>query len=384
VTRHFASALSEHPVTAHAVGEVTGQILDAVGPAPDLVTLFVTPPHAGALEDAAAAVRTLLEPGVLIGCAAVSVVGDGREVEEAPAVALWAGNIGPALAVRLTAAMTPDGPALHGWPETLDFEPSALVLLGDPFSFPVEVLFEHLTARHPGLAVLGGNASAARGPGGNRLALDGHVVTDGAVGVLIGGGVEVTALVSQGCRPIGQPLVVTRAEGNALYELGGRPAYERLVDLCRNELDDEDIRLVNHGLHVGLVIDEHKLEFGRGDFLVRNVIGADAEHGVIGVNDMVEVGTTVQYHVRDAATADEDLREMLAGVEADAALLFTCNGRGIRLFGAPDHDAALLAEALDDAPTAGFFAAGEFGPVGGRNFVHGFTASVALFQGGVG
>jgi small ligand-binding sensory domain FIST len=188
-----------------------------VGPAPDVVTLCVTPPHAGALEDAAAAVRAVLEPGVLIGCAAVSVVGDGREVEEAPAVALWAGRVGPAQAVRLTATMTADGPALHGWPERPDFEPSALLLLGDPFSFPAELLFEHVAARHPGLPVLGGNASAARGPGGNRLALDGRVVTDGAVGVLVGGGVEVHALVSQGCRPIGQPLVVTRAEGNALY-----------------------------------------------------------------------------------------------------------------------------------------------------------------------
>jgi small ligand-binding sensory domain FIST len=210
------------------------------------------------------------------------------------------------------------------------------------------------------------------------------VHTDGAVGVLLGGGVRVETIVSQGCRPIGQPLVVTRAEGNAIYELAGRPAYERLVDLCRDELDEEGVRLVNRGLHMGLVIDEHKADFGRGDFLVRNVIGADSEHGVIGVNDEIPVGTTVQYHVRDAATADEDLREMLAGADAEAALLFTCNGRGIRLFGEADHDAQVLAEALDDAPVAGFFAAGEFGPVGGRNFLHGFTASVALFKGGNG
>jgi small ligand-binding sensory domain FIST len=150
--------------------------------------------------------------------------------------------------------------------------------------------------------------------------------------------------------------------------------------MANTSLDEADLRLVNQGLHMGLVIDEHKVDFGRGDFLVRNVIGADVEHGVIAVNDLVEVGTTVQYHVRDAATADEDLREMLDGRTAEAALVFTCNGRGIRLFGHPHHDATVVAEALDDPATAGFFAAGEFGPVGGRNFVHGFTASVALFS----
>jgi small ligand-binding sensory domain FIST len=227
---------------------------------------------------------------------------------------------------------------------------------------------------------MGGMASAARGPGGNHLVLNGQVFTDGAVGVLLGGGADVRAVVSQGCRPIGQPYVVTRAERNTVYELGGQPAYQRLVDMASTSLDEHDLRLVNRGLHMGLVIDEHKADFGRGDFLVRNVIGADVEHGVIAVNDIVDVGTTVQYHVRDAATADEDLREMLAGRDAEAALVFTCNGRGIRLFGRPHHDAAVVAEALDDPATAGFFAAGEFGPVGGRNFVHGFTASVALFR----
>jgi small ligand-binding sensory domain FIST len=171
---------------------------------------------------------------------------------------------------------------------------------------------------------------------------------------------------------------VTRSERNVVYELGGRPAVERLVG---GGLDEEDVRLVNQGLHLGLVIDEHRVDFGPGDFLVRNVIGADQENGAIAVGEVVDVGTTVQYHVRDATTADEDLHRLLvAAAPARAALLFTCNGRGSRLFGAPDHDAVMLDEVLDGAPVAGLFAAGEFGPVGGRNFVHGFTASVALFD----
>ena len=129
----------------------------------------------------------------------------------------------------------------------------------------------------------------------------------------------------------------------------------------------------------GRVIDEHRETFGRGDFLVRNVIGGDQEIGALAVNDTIEVGTTVQFHLRDAVCADEDLRELVAGRRAEAALLFTCNGRGTRLFRRPDHDAEVVSDALDDAPVAGFFAAGEFGPVGGYNFLHGFTASLALF-----
>jgi small ligand-binding sensory domain FIST len=224
-------------------------------------------------------------------------------------------------------------------------------------------------------------ASAARGPGGNRLVLDGSIRMGGAVGALLGPGVELASIVSQGCRPVGHPLAVTRAEGNVVYELGGQPALERLIELARRELAERDVAVINEGgLHLGRVIDEHKAEFGRGDFLVRNVIGADREAGAIAVNDTVELGTTVQFHLRDAVAADEDLRALLDGQHADAALMFTCNGRGTRLFGTPHHDASTLADIVGEIPMAGFFAAGELGPVGGRNFLHGFTASIALLQ----
>jgi small ligand-binding sensory domain FIST len=375
----FAAALSQHPVPATAVGEVVGQVLEQLGSAPDLAVVFVTPPHAGALEDAAAAIAEVLRPGTLIGCAAVSVVGTGREVEQSAGVSLWAGRFGPVAPVRLTAFREGGEFTFDGWPESVPFEPSALLLLADPFSFPVQALYEDLTARHPGLRVIGGNASAAVGAGGNRLVLDRHVHSSGAVGALLGPGVEVESVVSQGCRPIGRPYIVTRAERNYVLELAGSPALERLVQMTADGMTEEEIDLIDRGLHLGQVIDERKLDFERGDFLVRNVLGADQANGAIAVDDVVPVGATVQFHVRDAATADEDLRQLLAGREADAALMFTCNGRGMHLFGTPDHDAKVLDERVG-VPAAGFFAAGEFGPVGGRNFVHGFTASIALFR----
>ena len=375
----FTAALSEHPVPATAVGEVAGQVLEKLGAAPDLAVLFVTPPHAGALEDAATALSDVLRPGTLIGCAAVSVVGTGREVERQPAVSLWAGRFGPVEPVRLSAIRTGEGFTFDGWPDETPFEPSALLLLADPFTFPVQELYDELGRRHPGLRVVGGNASAAAGPGGNRLVLDRTVHTSGAVGALLGPGVEIDTVVSQGCRPIGRPYIVTKAERNYVLELAGSPALERLVQMTTEGMPEEDIDLIDHGLHLGQVIDESKLDYERGDFLVRNVLGADQANGAIAVDDLVPVGATVQFHVRDAASADEDLRQLLAGREADAALMFTCNGRGIHLFGTPDHDAMVLDERIG-VPVAGFFAAGEFGPVGGRNFVHGFTASIALFR----
>jgi small ligand-binding sensory domain FIST len=380
----FAAAISTHPVTAHAVGEVAGQVLEEIGPHPDLALLFVTRPHAGALEDAAAAVRQVLSPTVLLGCAAESVVGPGLEVENAPAVSLWAAILGPVVPVRLAAepAQGPqeEAPHLSGWPDTVPFEPQGLILIGDPYTFAVDTLFAEVAERLPGLPVLGGMASAALGPGGNRLAIDGRIYTTGAVGALIGPGTRMSTVVSQGCRPIGRPLVVTRSERNVVYELAGQPALERLLEMARAGMSERDIALINQGLHLGLVIDEHKADFGRGDFLVRNVMGADRSNGAIAVGDVVDVGTTVQFHVRDADAADEDLRELLALRRADGALLFTCNGRGSRLFAEPNHDAGVVGEALDDPPVAGFFAAGELGPVGGRNFMHGFTASLALFE----
>jgi len=176
-------------------------------------------------------------------------------------------------------------------------------------------------------------------------------------------------------------LVVTKAEHNVIIEVAGRPALERLVAQAHRSLSEQEVSLLEMGgLHVGRVIDEHREHFERGDFLVRNVIGADRELGALAVSDVVPVGTTVQFHLRDAHTADEDLHLMLDGRQADGALVFTCNGRGMRMFEEPHHDVGVLADRLGPLPTAGFFAAGEIGPVGGRNFLHGFTASVALLR----
>lgn len=376
-----AAALSEHPLATHAVGECAGQLLESAGPSPLLVAAFVTGPQLGAIDDIVAATRAILDPRLVIGCGAVSVLGGSREVEDHAALTLlglWGGPADAARPVRLASRAGGAGPELAGV-EALAGAGGTLVLVADPFSFPVEQLLDDLAVRAPGLSVVGGFASAARRPGGNRLVLDGALHDDGAVGALLPPTVGVTTVVSQGCRPIGEPMTVTRSERNVLYELAGRPALDRLLEVV-DGLDEADRALAAAGLHVGRVIDEHRADFGRGDFLVRGVLGADRAVGAVAVGDEVEVGSTVQFQVRDAASADEDLRSLMAGRRAQGALAFTCTGRGAALFGSPDHDALVISEALPGAAVGGMFCAGELGPVGGRNFVHTFTASVALFD----
>lgn len=375
----FAAAVSQHPIPTQAVGEVLGEVLDQLeGERADLVVTFVSPHHAGALEDIAPAVRRLLEPQVLLGGTAVTVVAGERELEGEPAVSVFAARLPDArlTPTLLRAEQTADGAAITGWPELAE-PPSTLLLFADPFTFPVDALLARLDQDLPDLQVIGGMASAAPRPGGNRLVLDESVVDSGAVGVFVDG-VPVRTIVAQGCRPIGDPFTVTRAERNRIEQLGGQTPLARLHQLAAN-VSEEERQLLQHGLHLGVVVDEHAVDFTRGDFLVRNILGADQQSGALVVGDEVTVGQTVQFHVRDADAADEDLREMLTGVEASAALLFTCNGRGQHLFGVPDHDAGLVAKMLGPIPVTGAFCAGEIGPVGGRNFVHGFTASLALF-----
>ena len=375
----YAAALSANPDASAAAADAADRVADSIGTTPDAAVLFATTPHRDAIAEIATVVRERLAPSTLIGASAVSVVGGGLEIEEGSAVSLWAGSVGAVRPVRMTVVHDGDGRRFEGVDLDRMGDAHSLILLPDPFTFPVNELIDLMADPLPGLVMIGGLASAAHRPGDNRLVLDGDVFDHGAVGLLVAGGTRITTVVSQGCRPIGRPLVVTRSEGNEILELAGRSAYEQLARLIGG-LSDRDRDLASSGLHIGRVIDEHKTDFERGDFLIRGVLGADRTTGGLVVGDVIPVGATVQLQVRDAESADEDLRQLMTGQEADGALLFTCNGRGSHLFNTPHHDAGLVSQALDDAPLGGMFCAGEIGPIGGRSFVHGYTASLALFH----
>jgi small ligand-binding sensory domain FIST len=259
-------------------------------------------------------------------------------------------------------------------------------MLADPYSLPADAVLADLAAEAPGVPVLGGLSSARTFDGTAALFLDQTVLEQGAVGVRLTG-VEMLPCVSQGAAPLGREMTITAADGNVIYELAGRPALETIEQVIA-ELSVPKRALVAAGLLVGIVIDGGKPEYEQGDFLVRGVLGADPETGAVAVGAQVQAGQVVRLHARDGRSADQDLRRelrlrtMAIGDRPPAgALVFSCNGRGQAMFGHSDHDATTLADLLGGAPSAGFFAAGEIGPVGGRSFLHGFTATVAIFPG---
>lgn len=380
----FAAALSRHPDTASAIGEVLGEVIDHLGTTPDLAVLFAGATHVPSLDAAAATVQTLLDPSAFIGCSASGVVGGAEGVEHGPSIVLWAGrwassgSLAPAH-VRALPVGAGSGPAGAGWTfEGLDERPTGtLLMLADPYTFPVDAFYSELSRIAPGTRVIGGLASAGRAAGDNRLVIGGRVARQGAVAIALPDRAISRIVVSQGCRPVGRPFTVTRSERNFLLELAGRPALQQVTELL-NELDEDDRRLAAQGLHCGIVVNESKLDFDRGDFLIRGVLGADRNHQAVAVGDFVPVGATVQFQVRDSLSAGEDLDALLGDATEHAALLFTCNGRGAAMFGDSHHDARRVSDRVGRA-VAGMFCAGELGPIGARNALHGFTASVALF-----
>ncbi len=378
-----ASGLSTHPDPAVAAGEAIGAVVEQIGTDPDLVTIFVSGSTIASLDDILDAAQALLSPHVLVGCSAAGVLGGSEEVETGTGLVVWAGRVpedydrSSLQPVRLEAPAEGAGgvaSTILGMPSLSD--DSALLLLADPFSFPADRFLEELASVAPGVPVIGGLASAGRAPGENRLVVNGTVHSSGAVGVVLPAEL-IQLTVSQGCRPIGKPWVVTKGHGNLIVELAGRPALQRVREMI-DELEPEDRALAAQGFHAGFVANEQRERFHTGDFLIRGVMGADRETGAVAVGANVTVGQVVQFQVRDAISASGELRRLLPP-EAEGALVFTCNGRGSHLFAEPSHDAAMIEE-LARGGVAGMFCAGELGPVGTANTLHGFTASVLWWR----
>ncbi|NOS79701.1 MAG: hypothetical protein HOP35_17355 [Nitrospira sp.] len=385
-TFHFVSAVSRNPDTEAAARDLVDEVrakLDGV--TPDLAFVFFSSHHVPRAELLAETVSDVLGARVSLGCSGEGVIAGAEELETSPAVTLWTACLpGVTLTpVRLSFSQTQDQFSLPGWPES-DGQESTFLLLADPFSTPMQDVLSLLEERYPGAAAIGGLAGGGQDAGENRLFLGRQTFESGLVGVRISGPIEVRPVISQGCRPIGERYVVTKAEHNLVHEMGGTPALTRLQAVFES-LGGDDRRRAHRALHVGIVIDEHRNRFERGDFLVRNLVGADQTTGAVAIGDVVQEGQTVQFHLRDAKSASEDLHLLLAADRSRhsnaplGALVFSCCGRGQGLFGRPHHDSGVLTERLGQIPVAGFFAQGEIGPVGGRNFLHGYTASMALF-----
>jgi len=383
----FAASVTDSADARRALDELLPPLEMSITPGlTDLLLLFFTAHFEDELPEIVREVRAKFPNAALIGCSAEGTIGVDRELERVPSISLLAAML-PGVEIRPFHIQQEQLESVHSawdWERLVGVAPEsrpAFVAFGDPFRTNIHSFIEGINENFKDSALVGGVASAGREPGQNRLILHDEILSDGIVGTALTGNFSLRTIVSQGCRPIGRPLVITRGNRNIILELGGKPALEQLHQVLVN-LSEEDEQLARQSLFVGRVIDEYKQEFSRGDFLIHNILGADRDSGALGIAGLARVGATVQFHVRDAASADEDLRAMLtpiAGSDVRGAALFGCNGRGTHMWPKPGHDISVLRELLGDVPTAGFFCGGEFGPIGGRNFVHGFTASIALF-----
>ena len=372
----WTSTVSDEPVLAAAVRGAAATLCAQLGDArPDLLIAFASAHHAAEFDRIPSLLAASFESALLVGCSAGGVIGGGHEVEHRPGLSL-------------TAAVLPgvDVVPFHvepGTPRARLPEQSHFMLLADPFSFDAEAFLRDLDRTHPSSHKIGGLASGGREAGSNALFLGRNVHRAGLVGVALAGDIAVDTIVAQGCRPIGQPMFITKCHDNVLWELDGVPAARVLQELFE-QLDPADQELARHSLFLGIVMTENQQEYRHGDFLIRNIVGMDATRGVLGIGALLRENSVVQFHLRDAKTSAEDLEQLLTRYEhatqPRGALLFSCLGRGVHLYGQPDHDTSAFRRHLGDVPLGGFFCNGEIGPVHGTTFLHGYTSSFGIFR----
>jgi small ligand-binding sensory domain FIST len=389
--RWASSAVADEPLDS-LIETAAERVLDGLGQrTPDLVVVFVSPHFTDAYEQVPALVRGAVGGGLLIGCSAGGVIGGGSEMEERPALSLTAAIL-PGVDVRpfhIDARGLPEPSDRSGWETTMrsraEDDPSFL-LLPDPFTCDAERLLRGLDTSFPRARKIGGLASGARSPGANRLYLGPNSYAGGAVGVALSGNLVVDTVVAQGCRPIGEPMFVTACKDNLLLELDGRQPLEVLRDLYES-LSSDDREIFRHSLFLGLVMDEHRDRYTDGDFLIRNLLGVSEDSRGLAIGATLGENQVVQFHLRDRRKSAEDLEVMLSRYAAAAAarppagsLLFSCLGRGERLYGVADHDSGVFHKHMGEVPLGGFFCNGEIGQVQDRTFLHGYTSAFGMFR----
>ncbi len=415
----LANVLSTSDDPIYAATEAASRLQSKLNTTPDLLMVFVTPHHAQRMGMIADTLRDTLNSDHMLGVSAASVMSGTSEINDSPGIAILACNlpgvrISPFWVDHISPRDSTDERAAK-LADQIDagVDMRAAFFFADPFSVPLVKLIpalsasrmQHITSsgRVESIGtILGGMASAATRPGGNSLLLDGEIRSSGAMGVTLSGDVQIDTVVSQGCRPIGNPMIITKARGNLILELAGVRAVEAIREIVHG-LSEHDKQLLSNGLLLGRVIDEHKSHFGRGDFLIRNIMGGDEDSGAVAVADLVSAGQTVQLHLHDEQTAREDLSLLLDGQrlydKPAGALLISCTGRSEKFFEEPGHDARAIAQAFNlspdgakraksgeevttdqGIPLAGFFAAGEIGPIDQQIFQHGHTAVAGLFR----
>jgi small ligand-binding sensory domain FIST len=386
----WANALSTRPSLEAAVAEVVQRTVSLLTAPADLGLVFISSAFASEYSRVLPLLAEKLSVPVLIGCSGGGVIGTGasgqtQELEAEAALSLTLAHL-PGVDLQVFHVVAEDLPDLDSppdaWIDLIDVEPSAkpqFILLSSAFSSGINDLLQGLDFAYPGSVIVGGQASA--GGLGGRLALfcNDTLYRDGTVGLALSGNIVLETIVAQGCKPIGEPLQVTKADRNIILEIDEKVPLVVLRDLIAS-LSEKERMLAQHSLFVGVAMDEFKLSLQQGDFLIRSILGVDPAGGAIAIGDLVRPGQRLQFHLRDAQASADDLKFLLERYQqqgspsAAAALMFACVGRGEGLYGKPNFDSELFKSYLPAIPVGGFFCGGEIGPVGGRTFLHGYTS----------
>lgn len=389
----WASAVSESNNLREAISESCFRVTSELGGLkPDLVMIFPSSHYDQGYELIPQMIRFELGDCIIFGCSGTSVMGAGREIEYKPGFAMIAGSLP---GVELTSFHIenndiPDGDdPPNNWENLIGIRSEKrpdFVILADPFSIQVEKLLMGLDFAFPHSTKVGGLASGGRSYAENALYVNSNIHRSGAIGLALHGNVVLDTIVSQGCRPIGKVMQVTKCEGNELIELNEQTPFEALKEMF-TMLSDRDKELIQHSLFLGIVMDELRNDPQLGDFLIRNIVEIDPRTGTLKISELLKEGQTVQFHLRDADTSSKDLRSMLTHYKknglresASSALLFQCLGRGSYLYGKPNHDTLMFKDLVGDIPLAGFFCNGEIGPVSGYTYLHGYTSAYGIFK----
>jgi small ligand-binding sensory domain FIST len=361
-------------------------------PAPrvSLGLVFMSPKMFPFARQALEILRVHARIPLLAGCSGAGLIAGAQEIEDAPGLVLALYSLPGAelTGFRFTQEQVEQSGESGYWHQETGVEPARtngwLVFI-DPFHLDSESWIRSWNEAYAPLPAFGGLASGALNQQTAQVYLNGDVFEDGGVAISVGGDVKLEGVISQGCTPIGESWTLTRVEKNLIHQIANRPAYAVLNETFQKLSPDEQ-RKTHNNLLIGLVVNEYREDFHRGDFLVRNLIGGDPQSGVLAVGALPRMGQMMQFQRRDAAAATEDMNEMLTsartqlgGATIYGGCLCCCNGRGKHLFGRASHDAEMVQERLGPLGLAGFFCNGEIGPVGGKNYLHGFTASLALF-----
>ena len=353
---------------------------------------FATSGYGAAFQMIVRAVASEAHTREVVGCSSVGIIAGETEIESGSALAVlvFGGDEDEIHATRFFV------PTLRGRAAGVASEiatavrsklakSNLLILLADTYNFEAEATLDALSKELPGVAIAGGGASED-GSVGETFVFCGDTVSSNAVsGILLSGDFELTLANSIACGLIGTAHRVTAARDNIVIELDGRPAYEVFAEAA-GPLSD-DLRRALTYVFVAVPVYENATTIERGKFVVRNIVGASKEHGVIAVAFQPAVGDTIGFVLRDAERSRQDLKATLDELSASLntppafGLYFDCVSRGSGLYNIPGHDSAYIRQALGPLPIAGFFTGFEIGALADQTALLQYSGVLALISG---